>query len=46
MDRREFLRMLGMAGPVAAAAPTYFFAPIGGWVQPTFVSRIFRDLYT
>jgi hypothetical protein len=27
MNRRGFLGMLG----VAAVAPTYFFAPIGGW---------------
>jgi len=38
MDRREFLRMLGMAGPVAAAAPTYFFAPIGGWHSDVIVN--------
>jgi len=30
MNRRDFLRMLGMAAPIAAA-PKYFFAPIGGW---------------
>jgi hypothetical protein len=23
--------MLGMAAPVAAVAPSYFFAPVGGW---------------
>ena len=31
MDRRGFLKMLGLAIPVAAAAPSYFFAPAGGW---------------
>jgi hypothetical protein len=31
MNRRRFLQMLGMAAPVAAVAPTYFFAPVGGW---------------
>jgi hypothetical protein len=31
MDRRQFLRTLGLAAPVAVVAPTYFFAPIGGW---------------
>lgn len=30
LTRRGFLKMLGMAAPVAVA-PTYFFAPIGGW---------------
>lgn len=31
MNRRGFLKLLGMAAPVAAVAPKYFFAPIGGW---------------
>ena len=31
MNRRSFLQLFGMAAPVVAAAPTYFFAPIGGW---------------
>lgn len=31
MNRRSFLRMLASAAPVAAVAPTYFFAPVGGW---------------
>lgn len=31
MDRRQFLRILAGAAPVAAIAPTYFFAPRGGW---------------
>lgn len=31
VSRRSFLRLLGMAAPVAAAAPKYFFAPVGGW---------------
>jgi len=31
MNRRSFLKIFGLAAPVAAVAPTYFFAPIGGW---------------
>lgn len=31
MDRRGFLKLFAAAAPVAAIAPTYFFAPIGGW---------------
>lgn len=31
MNRRNFLKMLASAAPVAAVAPTYFFAPPGGW---------------
>lgn len=31
MDRRGFLKLFATALPVAAVAPTYFFAPIGGW---------------
>lgn len=31
MNRRSFLKLFAAAGPVAAAAPTYFFAPVGGW---------------
>jgi hypothetical protein len=31
MDRRSFLKLFAAAGPVAAVAPTYFFAPVGGW---------------
>ena len=31
LTRRGFLRLLGLAAPVAVAAPKYFFAPIGGW---------------
>lgn len=30
-SRRSFLKMLGLGLPAAAVAPTYFFAPIGGW---------------
>jgi hypothetical protein len=30
-SRRGFLKMLSLAIPVAAAAPSYFFAPGGGW---------------
>ena len=30
MDRRAFLKMLG-TGAAVTVAPTYFFAPVGGW---------------
>ena len=36
--RRDFLRMLGLAAPVAAVAPTYVFAPIGGWRSDVIVN--------
>jgi hypothetical protein len=32
MNRRKFLQLFG-AGALATAAPTYFFAPRGGWVK-------------
>lgn len=38
MDRRSFLKLFAAAGPVAAAAPTYFFAPVGGWKSDTIVN--------
>jgi len=31
MNRRDFLKTLGLVAPVAVVAPTYFFAPKGGW---------------
>lgn len=31
MNRRNFLKLLASAAPVAAVAPKYFFAPVGGW---------------
>jgi hypothetical protein len=31
VNRRAFLKLFAAAGPVAAVAPTYFFAPVGGW---------------
>ena len=31
LDRRQFLRLFAAAAPVAAVAPKYFFAPVGGW---------------
>ena len=31
LDRRQFLRCLGLVALVAPVAPTYFFAPKGGW---------------
>ncbi len=31
VSRRCFLRLLAGAAPVLAVAPTYFFAPKGGW---------------
>jgi hypothetical protein len=37
MDRRGFLKMLGLAAPVAIA-PTYFFAPIGGWKSDVIIN--------
>ena len=37
MDRRAFLRLFAAAGPVAAVAPTYFFAPVGGWKSDVIV---------
>lgn len=37
MDRRSFLKLFAAAGPVAAVAPTYFFAPIGGWKSDVIV---------
>lgn len=33
MNRRGFLKMLGLAAPVLAAKPTYFFAPPAGWTS-------------
>jgi hypothetical protein len=33
MDRRSFLKLFAAAAPVAVVAPTYFFAPRGGWPQ-------------
>jgi hypothetical protein len=35
MNRRYFLKLFAAAGPVAAVAPTYFFAPVGGWKTRT-----------
>lgn len=31
MNRRNFLKLFASAAPVAAVAPKYFFAPLGGW---------------
>jgi hypothetical protein len=31
MNRRNFLKLFASAAPVAVVAPTYFFAPVGGW---------------
>jgi len=31
MNRRSFLKLFATAGPAAVVAPTYFFAPVGGW---------------
>lgn len=31
LDRRGFLRLLGGAAVVGVVAPTYVFAPSGGW---------------
>jgi hypothetical protein len=35
MNRRASLKLFAAAGPVAAVAPTYFFAPVGGWKTRT-----------
>jgi hypothetical protein len=43
MDRRSFLRMLGLAAPVAAVAPTYFFAPVGGWKSDVIINLFDTD---
>jgi hypothetical protein len=37
MNRRRFLAILAGAAPVAAVAPTYFFAPVGGWKSDVIV---------
>lgn len=42
MDRRSFLRMLGLAVPAIAASKTYVFAPIGGW-NSDLVFNPYRD---
>lgn len=34
MDRRGFLKLFGAASTADIVAPTYFFAPTGGW-NPT-----------
>ena len=33
MDRRSFLKTLGLVIPATIVAPTYFFAPKGGWLD-------------
>lgn len=38
MNRRSFLRLFAAAAPVAAVAPTYFFAPVGGWKSDVIVN--------
>jgi hypothetical protein len=38
LTRRGFLQLFGLAAPVAAVAPTYFFAPVGGWHSDTIVN--------
>ncbi len=40
VSRRSFLRLLGLLAPVVAAAPKYFFAPIGGWKSDVIVNPI------
>ena len=42
MNRRDFLKTLGLAAPVAVVAPTYFFAPKGGW--PVHKVYSFKDI--
>jgi hypothetical protein len=41
VNRRAFLKLFAAAGPVAAIAPTYFFAPIGGWRSDVIVNPLF-----
>lgn len=38
MNRRSFLKMMGSVAPVAAVAPTYFFAPVGGWKSDVIIN--------
>jgi hypothetical protein len=38
MNRRGFLKLFASAAPVAVVAPTYFFAPIGGWKSDVIVN--------
>jgi hypothetical protein len=40
MNRRNFLKMLASSVPVAAVAPTYFFAPVGGWPRSEYQRRM------
>lgn len=40
MSRRSFLSLLGAAATSAVVAPTYFFAPKGGW-QPKLAPRTY-----
>lgn len=40
MNRRSFLKIFAAAGPVAAVAPTYFFAPVGGWKSDVIVNPL------
>ena len=44
MDRRSFLKLFGLAAPIAAVAPTYFFAPIGGWHSDVIFNPYGSDL--
>ncbi len=44
MDRRSFLRSFFGGATVAAVAPTYFFAPIGGWKSDVIHSPYFDDI--
>jgi hypothetical protein len=37
VNRRGFLKLLGMAAPAAVVAPKYFFAPLGGWTSDVIV---------
>lgn len=45
MDRRGFLKLFATALPVAAVAPTYFFAPIGGWESDIIASPWDGNVY-
>jgi hypothetical protein len=42
LNRRAFLQNLSLILPVAAVRPTYFLPPLGGWHNPTSLSRVAR----
>jgi hypothetical protein len=44
LSRRSFLGMLGLGAATAAVAPTYFFAPIGGWKSDTIINPLYNEV--